>query len=46
MSSQIDQGGVTGDTVLEAQFDLKIIPYLRWYASFILYIPLFTEVRR
>ncbi len=38
MSSQSDQGGVTGDTVLEAQFDPTIIPYLRWYVSGILLI--------
>ena len=38
MSGQIDQGGVTGDTVLEAQFDLEIIAYLRLYVSGILLI--------
>ena len=38
MSSQSDQGGVTGDTVLEAQFDLEIIAYLRLYVSGILLI--------
>ena len=30
MTMQSDQSSVTGDTVLEAQFDRKIIPYLRW----------------
>ena len=30
MTMQSDQSSVTGDTVLEAQFDRKIIAYLRW----------------
>ncbi len=41
MSSQPDplgQAGVTGDTILEAQFDPKIIPYGRWAVSGILVI--------
>lgn len=30
MTMQSDQSSVTGDTVLEAQFDRKITAYLRW----------------
>ncbi len=38
MSEQSDRPRVTGDTVLEARFDPKIIPYGRWLVSLILLI--------
>ena len=38
MSEQSDRPGVTGDTMLEARFDPKIIPYGRWLVSLILLI--------
>ncbi len=33
MSSEPDPGSVTGETLLEAQFDRGIIPYTRWVVS-------------
>ena len=40
MSEQSDRPGVTGDILLEAQFDPKITPYGRWIVSLILLITL------
>ncbi len=37
-SGSLDQAGVTGETLLEAQFDRSIASYLRWYVSGILLI--------
>ena len=40
MSEQPDCPGVTGDDLLEAQFDSKISPYYRWLVSLVLLITL------
>ncbi len=38
MSSQLYRPGVTGDTILEAQFDRGISPYQRWWGAGVLLI--------
>ncbi|MCY3799955.1 MAG: PH domain-containing protein [Chloroflexi bacterium] len=40
MSEQSDRPGVTGEVLLEAQFDSKISPYYRWLVSLVLLITL------
>ena len=40
MSEQSDRLGVTGEVLLEAQFDSKISPYYRWLVSLVLVITL------
>ena len=40
MSEQSDRPGVTGEVLLEAQFDPKIAPYDRWLISLVLLITL------
>ena len=40
MSEQSDRTGVTGEVLLEAQFDSKVSPYYRWLVSLVLVITL------